>query len=86
MSIGPPVMQCSRAKIITLERLMFTNWKTSAIGLISAFFAFVNYKPQYFPHFLQDIAMFVVIGGLAGLGLTAKDYNVTGGTKPYKKV
>jgi hypothetical protein len=30
---------------------------------------------------LVHLARFVAAGGLAGLGIAAKDYNVTGGTK-----
>jgi hypothetical protein len=60
------------------------NWKTSLMGLISAAAAFVLYAQSShmvnFPTWATALAGFVQIGGLAGLGLTAKDFNTTGGT------
>lgn len=50
------------------------DWKTTAFGVISACFAFVLFSPDYFPAWLVDIAAFALAGGLAGLGITAKDY------------
>jgi len=65
------------------------NWKTSVAGLIaslgSAALAFIQFAavPPYnvhFPPVVLALAAFAAIGGLAGLGLAAKDHNVTGGT------
>ena len=50
------------------------DWKTTAFGIVSAVFAFVLFSPQYFPAWLVDIAAFALAGGLAGLGIMAKDY------------
>ena len=47
------------------------DWKTTAFGILAALAAFVEYAPDYFPVILQDISAFVMIGGLAGLGITA---------------
>ena len=63
------------------------NWKTTVFGVLSAFFSFVLFKPEFFggaSSWIHGLAQFVVVGGLAGLGITAKDYNVTGGTKQNK--
>jgi hypothetical protein len=57
------------------------NWKTTALGAATAFFAFVAFDPQWFPAVLVSLAKFAMIGGLAGLGIAAKDFNVTGGSK-----
>jgi len=60
---------------------MNTSWKTTVLGILTAFFAFVVFDPQYFPLWLLSLAKFAAAGGLAGLGLVAKDHNMTGGTK-----
>ncbi len=59
------------------------NWKTMVCGLVAAFFSYVLFDPDTFHGmpWLVTLAKFAMVGGLAGLGLTAKDYNVTGGSK-----
>ncbi len=47
------------------------DWKTILCGIIAALAAFVVQAPQYFPPLAQDIASFILAGGLAGLGITA---------------
>jgi len=47
------------------------DWKTTLFGVIAALAAFVMQAPQYFPPLAQDIASFILAGGLAGLGITA---------------
>jgi hypothetical protein len=49
------------------------NWKTTTIGILTAFFAFVAFDPQWFPAIIVSLAKFFAVGGLAALGLTAKD-------------
>ena len=60
------------------------SWKTTLTSAISAGAAFVLFAQQLnyiaFPKWAMAIAMFTMAGGLAGLGVTAKDSNVTGGT------
>ena len=51
------------------------NWKTTTTGLVTAFFGFVLFSPQYFPPWVIDVAKYAVVGGLAGIGLLAKDYS-----------
>lgn len=62
------------------------NWKTTVTGLVSAGAAFVVFAQgsgyTHFPQIVTLLAAFVQMGGMAGLGLTAKDFNTTGGTKP----
>ncbi len=60
---------------------MSTSWKTTIFGILSALFAFVLFSPDHFPDWVVDLAKFAVVGGLAGLGITAKDWNVSGGKK-----
>ena len=51
-----------------------THWKTSTAGaLLSAFLGFVLFAPQHFPPWLIDVAKFASIGGVAALGLSARD-------------
>jgi len=47
------------------------DWKTTVFGILAALAAFVDYAPEYFPAIIQDISAFVLIGGIAGLGITA---------------
>jgi len=61
------------------------DWKTTLFGLVSAFFAFVLFSPQYFPSWLHDLSAFAVVGGLAGLGITAKDYRKSLLDRPWNK-
>jgi len=54
---------------------LFTNWKTALAGVLTAFFGFVLLHPNYFYPWMVDLAGYAAIGGLAALGVTAKDYN-----------
>ena len=64
------------------------SWKTTAFGLISAGAAWVLFASTNqvtLPHWMVVTASFVLMGGLAGLGIAGKDYNVTGaGPAPNK--
>lgn len=53
-----------------------TNWKTTLIAAITALFGFVLFSPQYFPPWAIDLAKYAFVGGLAGLGIAAKDATV----------
>jgi hypothetical protein len=59
---------------------MTRSWKSTLMGAITAFFAFVLFSPETFPAFpwLIALAKFAVVGGLAGMGIVGKDFNVTG--------
>lgn len=59
------------------------NWKTSLSGIMSALFAFVAFSPDTFAKWpwIIELAKFATVGGLAAMGFSAKDSNVTGGTK-----
>lgn len=52
-----------------------TNWKTSLFALIAAAAGFVAMHPMYTAHWpiVNDIASYIMVGGLAGIGLAAKD-------------
>jgi len=60
------------------------NWKTTISGVLSAAAGLVVYLHSggYVaePGWLLGAANFIMIGGIASLGLSAKDGNVTGGT------
>ena len=61
------------------------NWKTTLSGVVSAAAMFVVFAGQNgltMPHWATVTASFVLMGGLASMGLAAKDSNVTGGTTP----
>jgi hypothetical protein len=64
---------------------MGASWKTTLSAAVSAGASFVLFASQppfsiHFPSWLAAIAMFAMVGGLAGLGIVAKDSDVTGGT------
>lgn len=56
---------------------MFTNWKTTLTGVLSAAASFVLFAQSLhyatFPPIVNALAAFALVGGLAGLGITAKD-------------
>ncbi|BDA73016.1 hypothetical protein RIVM261_012740 [Rivularia sp. IAM M-261] len=58
------------------------NWKTTSVGVIISFTGFVSFSPQTFggpdTPFVQ-VCKYVTSGGLAALGISSKDYNVSGG-------
>ena len=62
------------------------DWKTTIFGLVSAAFCFILFSPQYFPAWLHDLSAFVLAGGLAGLGITAKDYRRSLLERPWNKM
>jgi hypothetical protein len=54
------------------------SWRTTACGLVSAFCAFVQFSPElHWPPVVMAIAKFAVVGGLAGLGIAARDHGGT---------
>jgi hypothetical protein len=60
------------------------NWKASASGLVSSAAGLVlalNAGGVAEPKWLIITAGFVLAGGLAALGISGKDNDVTGGTK-----
>jgi hypothetical protein len=58
------------------------NWKTTVIGISLSFTGFVAFSPSTFggeqAPFVQ-VCKYITSGGLAALGIAAKDFNVTGG-------
>ena len=60
------------------------NWKTSTSGLVSSAAGLVlalNAGGVAEPKWLIIVAGFVLAGGLAALGISGKDNDVTGGTR-----
>ena len=53
------------------------NWKTSTAGIIAAAAGFVAFKPELFAKWpaVVALAQYVVVGGLAALGIVGKDAN-----------
>lgn len=64
-------------------KAMLTSWQPTVAAVVSAFFGFVLFSPELFEGapWLIAIAKYGAAGGLIALGLSAKQYNVTGGTK-----
>lgn len=58
------------------------SYKTTILGLVSAGASFVLFAHGTIamPAWLTTLAQFAIVGGLAGFGIVAKDYNATGGT------
>lgn len=60
------------------------NWKTTVVGIATAFFGFIVFDPSQFQSqpWLVSLAKYAMIGGFAAFGIVAKDGNVTGGSVP----
>jgi hypothetical protein len=57
------------------------SWKTTTIGIVLALSGFVAFSPDAFGGdnaFIVKLCKFINVGGLAALGVTAKDFDVTG--------
>lgn len=69
--------------IIDTSKLLTGSWKTTLCGLVSAAASFVALNPIMFQRWpwVPTVAGFVASGGLAVLGIAAKDGDVTGGTR-----
>lgn len=62
------------------------NWQPKLIGVLTAFAAFVEFDHSIkFPQWLESLANFLMIGGLAAFGFTTKAFDTTGGTKLNSK-
>jgi hypothetical protein len=64
------------------------SWKTTASGFVSAgasLVVFMSAQGVAVPHWLVTVAGFVLVGGLASMGIMGKDYNVTGTGSPPSK-
>jgi hypothetical protein len=59
------------------------SWKTTVIGAATAFFGFVLFSPETFAQWpwLLALSKYAFLGGLAGFGVVAKDFNVSGRSK-----
>lgn len=68
--------------VIDTSKLNATSWKTTILGIISGAAVLIASNPDQFVKWpwLVTAAKIVAAGGLASLGLAAKDSNVTGGT------
>ena len=68
--------------VIDTSKLASGSWKTTLIGLVSAAAGFVAFSPALFVKWpwVNEVAKYIMVGGLAGLGLAAKDTDRTGGT------
>ncbi len=56
------------------------SWKTTVIGLVIALSGFVAFTPKTFggeDALIVQVCKYITLGGLAGLGITAKDFNVS---------
>lgn len=70
-----------------VQRAVIKNWKTTTIGIILAFSSFVSFSPETFggrDKFIVKLSFFISSGGLAVLGISAKDFNGNGGTTTAK--
>jgi hypothetical protein len=57
------------------------SWKTTVIGITLSFTGFVSFSPQTFggePAIFVQVCKYITSGGLAALGIVAKDFNVSG--------
>lgn len=66
------------------QKAVIKSWKTTAIGILLALSGFVTFSPDTFGGertLLVQVCKFITMGGLAGLGITSKDFNVNGGNQ-----
>lgn len=69
------------SKNTPVSNAVMKNWKTTVIGILLSFSGFVTFSPDTFggdQALLVQISKYITAGGLAALGISAKDYNVTG--------
>jgi hypothetical protein len=77
-----PLMETSTNP--STPKVAIKNWKTTAIGAVLCCSGFVVFSPKTFggenaP--LVQVCKYITSGGLAALGITAKDFNVSGKDK-----
>jgi hypothetical protein len=67
---------------------MVHSWKTTASAAVTALCMFIFFSPETFYHWpwLIQFAKFAAVGGLVSFGVSAKDFNVSGGTAPVASV
>ena len=60
--------------VIDTSKVLSGSWKTTAFGLVSAAAGFIILHPQYFTAhaYVVDIANYVLMGGLAGMGIAGR--------------
>jgi hypothetical protein len=58
-----------------------TSWKTTVSAIVIVICGFILFDPQWFPAIIISMAKFIGLGGVAALGISAKDFNVTGTKK-----
>jgi hypothetical protein len=64
-----------------VKSAILKNWKTTTVGIVLATTGFIAYSPKNFggdQALIVELSKYVHMGGLATLGIVAKDYNVTG--------
>lgn len=52
------------------------SWKTTTGAVIGIVAGFVAFSPQWFHPFVVDVAKYVMVGGLAAIGILGKDADV----------
>jgi hypothetical protein len=61
-----------------IKDCIIRNWKTTATGILLSVTGFVAFSPDTFggdKAFIVQVSRYVHLGGLATLGITAKDFN-----------
>lgn len=81
-SVRPSMQQTATNS--NTKKVAIKNWKTTAIGCVLCCSGFVAFSPSTFggeqaP--IVQICKYITSGGLAVLGISAKDFNVTGKDK-----
>ncbi len=58
-----------------VKEAVFGHWRSSLAGLVAAFFGFVVFSPETFREWpwLIAVAKYVAAGGLAAIGIAARD-------------
>jgi hypothetical protein len=69
---------------MNIKDTVMRNWKTTTVGGVLAASGYVTMFPSGFPENVANMAKFVNVGGLATLGVVAKDSNVSGEDEEIK--
>ena len=60
------------------------SWKTTISAVVTVLAGFVLFSPETFKTWpvVIEIAKYIAAGGVLALGISSKDYNVTGTSSP----
>jgi hypothetical protein len=61
-----------------IKESLVRNWKTTTVGGVLAISGYISMFPTGYPENAVNMARFINLGGMASLGVVAKDGDVSG--------